>query len=88
LIDRELNLPEPWIADRDRYRAAEIPDEVEFVTKPARTDHVSTTGLGCRPASAGGQVADTGCSRAGRCTSRLRSPITSATDPAAQACTT
>jgi SRSO17 transposase len=34
LIDRELYLPEPWIADRDRCRAAGIPDETEFVTKP------------------------------------------------------
>jgi hypothetical protein len=34
LIDRELYLPEPWIADRDRCRGAGIPDEVEFKTKP------------------------------------------------------
>jgi SRSO17 transposase len=34
LIDRELYLPEPWVADRDRCRAAGIPDGVEFVTKP------------------------------------------------------
>jgi SRSO17 transposase len=34
LIDRELYLPEPWIADRDRCRCAGIPDEVEFATKP------------------------------------------------------
>ncbi|WP_409497446.1 IS701 family transposase [Amycolatopsis sp. cmx-11-12] len=34
LIDRELYLPEPWIADRDRARAAGIPDEIEFETKP------------------------------------------------------
>jgi SRSO17 transposase len=34
LIDRELYLPEPWIADRDRCRAAGIPEEVEFETKP------------------------------------------------------
>jgi SRSO17 transposase len=34
LIDRELYLPEPWIADRDRCRVAGIPDEVEFATKP------------------------------------------------------
>ena len=34
LIDRELYLPAPWIADRDRCRAAGIPDEVEFTTKP------------------------------------------------------
>lgn len=34
LIDRELYLPEPWMADRDRCRAAGIPDEVGFTTKP------------------------------------------------------
>jgi SRSO17 transposase len=34
LIDRELYLPEPWIADRDRARRAGIPDDVEFETKP------------------------------------------------------
>lgn len=34
LIDRELYLPASWIADRDRCRAAGIPDEEEFRTKP------------------------------------------------------
>src|SRR4030081_3158495 len=34
LIDRELYLPESWSADRERWRAAGIPDEVEFTTKP------------------------------------------------------
>jgi NADPH:quinone reductase-like Zn-dependent oxidoreductase len=34
LIDRELYLLEPWIADRDRCRAAGVPAETEFVTKP------------------------------------------------------
>jgi SRSO17 transposase len=34
LIDRELYLPETWTSDRDRCRAAGIPDEVEFATKP------------------------------------------------------
>ncbi|WP_397469270.1 IS701 family transposase [Pseudonocardia charpentierae] len=33
LIDRELYLPKTWVADRDRCRAAAIPDEVEFATK-------------------------------------------------------
>ena len=36
LIDRELYVPESWIADRDRCRAADIPDEAEFATKPRR----------------------------------------------------
>ncbi|SEG91984.1 DDE superfamily endonuclease [Thermomonospora echinospora] len=34
LIDRELYLPESWTADRDRCRAAGVPDQVEFTTKP------------------------------------------------------
>jgi SRSO17 transposase len=34
LIDRELYLPQSWTGDRDRCRAAAIPDEVEFATKP------------------------------------------------------
>ena len=34
LIDRELYLPESWTADRGRCRAAGVPDEVEFATKP------------------------------------------------------
>ena len=34
LIDRQLYLPESWTGDRDRCRAAGVPDEVEFATKP------------------------------------------------------
>jgi SRSO17 transposase len=34
LIDRELYVPESWTSDRARCRAAGIPDEVEFATKP------------------------------------------------------
>lgn len=34
LIDRELYLPTSWTEDRDRCRAAGIPDEVGFATKP------------------------------------------------------
>ncbi len=34
LVDRELYLPESWTTDRDRCRAAGIPDEVGFATKP------------------------------------------------------
>lgn len=33
LIDRALYLPQTWTADRQRCRAAGIPDEVEFATK-------------------------------------------------------
>jgi SRSO17 transposase len=34
LVDRELYLPEEWIADLPRRREAGIPDEVSFATKP------------------------------------------------------
>ncbi|WP_450165973.1 IS701 family transposase [Streptomyces akebiae] len=33
LVDRELYLPKSWTDDRDRCRAAKIPDEREFATK-------------------------------------------------------
>nr|WP_309147829.1 transposase [Streptomyces sp. NTH33] len=34
LVDRELYLPKSWTDDRDRCRAAHIPDERIFATKP------------------------------------------------------
>jgi SRSO17 transposase len=34
LIDRELYLPQSWTGDPERCRAAGIPDEAEFTTKP------------------------------------------------------
>ena len=34
LVDRELYLPEEWAADRERRRAAAVPEETEFATKP------------------------------------------------------
>src|SRR6516164_5103737 len=34
LIDRELYLPRSWTEDPERCRAAGIPEEVEFTTKP------------------------------------------------------
>lgn len=33
-LDRELFIPKEWFADRDRCRAAGIPDDVEHQTKP------------------------------------------------------
>jgi DDE superfamily endonuclease len=34
LLDREMYLPEAWIEDGERCRAASIPAEVPFATKP------------------------------------------------------
>jgi SRSO17 transposase len=34
LIDRELYIPASWTEDRDRCRAAGIPDDIEFAPKP------------------------------------------------------
>ncbi len=34
LVDRELYLPKSWTDDRERCRAAKIPDERDFATKP------------------------------------------------------
>jgi SRSO17 transposase len=34
LIDRELYIPASWTDDRDRCRAAGIPDDIEFATMP------------------------------------------------------
>jgi SRSO17 transposase len=35
LIDRDVYLPKSWTSDRDRCRAAGVPDEVDFATKVA-----------------------------------------------------
>jgi SRSO17 transposase len=48
LIDRELYLPRSWTDDPDRRRAAGIPDQVGFATKPA----LATTMI-CRALDAG-----------------------------------
>jgi len=45
LIDRELYLPPCWAEDRDRRRAAGIPQEVEFVTKPRQAQAMISRAL-------------------------------------------
>jgi SRSO17 transposase len=35
LIDRRLHLPEAWAGDAGRRRAAKVPEDVPFLTKPA-----------------------------------------------------
>jgi SRSO17 transposase len=45
LIDRELYLPRCWIDDPDRCRAAGIPDQVGFATKPALATQMLTRTL-------------------------------------------
>nr|WP_243639508.1 IS701 family transposase [Micromonospora sp. MW-13] len=45
LIDRQLYLPTSWTDDRDRCRAAGIPDEVEFATKVQMARHMLARAL-------------------------------------------
>ena len=40
LIDRELYLPQSWTDDPQRCRAAGIPAEVEFTTKPRQAQAI------------------------------------------------
>jgi SRSO17 transposase len=40
LLDRELYLPQEWLADRDRCQRAAIPEERAFATKPALAQHM------------------------------------------------
>src|SRR6202035_920464 len=40
LIDRELYLPQSWTDDPERCRAAGIPDDVEFATKPRQAQEM------------------------------------------------
>jgi SRSO17 transposase len=50
-IDRALYIPESWTKDRERCRAAGIPEEVKFATKPALArnmlEHALDHGVAC-----------------------------------------
>ncbi len=48
LIDRELYLPRSWADDRQRCRAAGIPDDVEFATKPQLAQQMLARALDAR----------------------------------------
>lgn len=46
LLDRRLYLPqESWIADRERCRAAGVPDEIEFKTRPEQVIDMLTAAI-------------------------------------------
>jgi SRSO17 transposase len=51
LIDRELYLPQSWTEDRDRCRAAGIPDQVEFTTKPRQAMAMIASAIGAGSAA-------------------------------------
>jgi len=48
LIDRELYLPQSWIDDPQRCRAAGIPDGVEFATKPRQAQAMIARAIAAR----------------------------------------
>jgi len=48
LVDRELYLPTSWTQDPDRCRAAHVPEEVVFATKPELAARIAVADLGCR----------------------------------------
>jgi SRSO17 transposase len=45
LIDRELYLPQSWIADPQRLTDAGVPDDIDFLTKPALAAGMLTRAL-------------------------------------------
>lgn len=51
LIDRELYLPQDWVDDEPRCRAARIPEPIEFATKPMlgkrMLERASAAGMPC-----------------------------------------
>ena len=48
LIDRELYVPQSWAQDRDRRRAAGIPEDVEFTTKPRQAQAMISRAIAAR----------------------------------------
>lgn len=44
-IDRALYLPKSWTSDPDRCRAAGVPDDIKFATKPALATEMITRAL-------------------------------------------
>jgi SRSO17 transposase len=45
MIDRELYLPKSWTSDPDRLAEAGVPDDIEFLTKPALATGMLTRAL-------------------------------------------
>ena len=45
LVDRELYLPEEWASDAERRRAAAVPEETKFATKPELARRMIERGL-------------------------------------------
>ena len=45
LIDRRLYLPEAWAKDRERRRKAQVPEDIEFATKPTIARDLITSAL-------------------------------------------
>jgi SRSO17 transposase len=45
LIDRELYLPQSWTSDPDRLAEAGVPDDIDFLTKPALATGMLTRAL-------------------------------------------
>jgi SRSO17 transposase len=45
MIDRELYLPQSWTSDDQRCAAAGVPDDIEFLTKPALATGMLTRAL-------------------------------------------
>ena len=56
MIDRELYLPRSWTDDHDRLAEAGVPDDIEFLTKPALATGMITRALRRRgPGPVGGR---------------------------------